>query len=112
MRISRRPFALSTSRFCPGSPAKGSEPRCPLPAGWAPAEEVADLRSRLSEITGLVRGDGDAAFLEVPSAVIVYVAAHPERRRIEQAVIGAALREEYGRRCRTRSRIGCPEGPA
>jgi len=67
-----------------------------LPADWAPAEGVAYLRGRMSEIAGLVRGDGDAALLEVLSAVIVYLAAHPERRRVEQAVIGEALGEEYG----------------
>lgn len=43
-----------------------------------------------------MRGDGDAALLEVLSAVIVYLAVRPERRRVEQAVVGEALGEEYG----------------
>lgn len=67
-----------------------------LPDDWAPAEGVEELRGRMGQITDQVRGDGDAAMLEVVSAVIVYLAAHPERRRVEQAVIGEALREEYG----------------
>ena len=67
-----------------------------LPDDWAPAEGVEELRARLDEIKETVRSDGDAVLLDVLSAVIVYLAAHPERRRVEQAVIGEALREEYG----------------
>ena len=69
-----------------------------LPNDWAPAEGVEELRARLGQVTDTVRGDGDAALLEVVSAVIVYLAAHPEGRRVEQAVISEALREEYGER--------------
>ena len=69
-----------------------------LPDDWAPAEGVEELRARLGQVTDTVRGDGDAALLEVVSAVIVYLAAHPEGRRVEQAVISEALREEYGER--------------
>jgi hypothetical protein len=67
-----------------------------LPDDWAPAEGIEELRARLDQITDRVRGDGDAALLEVVSAIIVYLAAHPDRRRVEQAVIGEALREQYG----------------
>ena len=67
-----------------------------LPDDWAPAEGIEELRARLSQITDRVRGDGDAALLEVVSAIIVYLAAHPDRRRVEQAVIGEALHQEYG----------------
>lgn len=66
-----------------------------LPDDWAPAEGIDDLRTRLSEITDLLRATGEAALLEVVSAVIVYLAAHPDRRRAEQAVIREALSEEY-----------------
>ena len=65
-----------------------------LPDDWAPAEGVDELRARLGEIAERLRGDGDGALLEVVSAVIVYLAAHPERRRVEQAVLGEALREQ------------------
>jgi hypothetical protein len=57
-------------------------------ADWAPAEGVAALRDRLSDVTDAVRADGDVALLRVLSAVIVYLASHPERRRVEQAVVG------------------------
>jgi hypothetical protein len=67
-----------------------------LPDDWAPAEGIDELRTRLSEITDLLRGTGEAVLLEVVSAVTVYLAAHPDRRRVEQAVIGEALGEEYG----------------
>jgi hypothetical protein len=67
-----------------------------LPDDWAPAEGVGELRARLSQVSDRLRGAADAASLEVVAAVIVYLAAHPERRRVEQAVIGEALREEYG----------------
>ncbi len=67
-----------------------------LPEDWAPAVGIDDLRIRLGEIAGRLSRDGDRALLEVASAVIVFLAAHPDRRRIEQAVIGEALREEYG----------------
>ncbi|MGZ4305463.1 MAG: hypothetical protein ACXVSL_11445 [Solirubrobacteraceae bacterium] len=69
-----------------------------LPDDWAPAEGIEELRARLGEITETVRGDRAAALLEVVSAVIVYLAAHPECRRMEQAVISKALHEEYGER--------------
>jgi hypothetical protein len=36
--------------------------------------------------------------LEVVSAAVVYLATYPDSRRVEQAVIGEALREEYGDR--------------
>jgi len=77
---------------------------CPAPRwqtrvfSWAPAAGVEELRARLSLITDRLRRAGDAALLEVVVAVVVYLAAHPERRRVEQAVIGEALREEYGDR--------------
>jgi hypothetical protein len=48
-------------------------------------------------VTDLLQSAGGAVLLEVVSAVIVYLAAHPDRRRVEQAVIGEALRERYGR---------------
>ncbi|HUA47040.1 MAG TPA: hypothetical protein VMA77_17535 [Solirubrobacteraceae bacterium] len=67
-----------------------------LPGDWAPDEGVEELRVRLSEVTDAVSRDGAPELLEVVSAVIVYLAAHPERRRVEPAVIGEALREEYG----------------
>jgi len=67
-----------------------------LPDDWAPAEGVDELRVRLSEITERVDAAEKRAVLEVVGAVIVYLAAHPERRRVESAVIGEALREEYG----------------
>jgi hypothetical protein len=67
-----------------------------LPRDWAPAEGVDELRARLSQITDRQRGADDRALLEVISAVIVYLAARPDRRRVEQAVVGEALREEYG----------------
>jgi hypothetical protein len=67
-----------------------------LPDDWAPAEGVEELRGRLGQVTDTATGDGDAALLEVVAAVVVYLAAHPGRRRVEQAVIGEALREEYG----------------
>jgi hypothetical protein len=78
-----------------------------LPDDWAPAEGVEQLRARLGEITDALSGtgdtallqvvsDGDTALLQVVSALIVYLAVHPEKRRVEQALIGEALREEYG----------------
>ncbi|HYB26440.1 MAG TPA: hypothetical protein VEF89_07500 [Solirubrobacteraceae bacterium] len=67
-----------------------------LPGDWAPDEGVDELRARLSEVMDAASEDGDRWMLEVVSAVIVYLAAHPERRRVEPAVIGEALREAYG----------------
>ncbi len=67
-----------------------------LPRDWAPAKGVEELRARLGQITDRVREAADRALLEVVSAVIVYLAARPDRRRVEQAVITEALREEYG----------------
>jgi hypothetical protein len=67
-----------------------------LPRDWAPAEGVDELRARLSQITDRLPAAGDRALLMVLSAVIVYLAAHPERARVEKAVISEALREEYG----------------
>ncbi len=67
-----------------------------LPADWAPAEGVERLRARLGQITDALNGAGDAGLLEVVSAVILYLAGHPDKRRLEPAVIGEALREEYG----------------
>ena len=69
-----------------------------LPDDWAPAAGVEELRARLSQMTDQLRSAGDAGLLEVVVAVVVYLAAHPERRRVEQTVIGEALREEYGDR--------------
>lgn len=67
-----------------------------LPDDWAPAEGVDELRIRLTEITDLLQAAGETALLEVVSAVIIYLAAHPDRRRVEQAVIREALDEQYG----------------
>lgn len=67
-----------------------------LPRDWAPAEGLEELRARLDEVKYGLRAAGDRALLDVVSAVIVYLAAHPDRRRAEQAIIGEALREEYG----------------
>jgi len=67
-----------------------------LPGDWARTEGVDELRTRLSEITDRLRTTGDTALLEVVSPVIVYLAAHSDRRRVEQAVIGEALHEQYG----------------
>jgi hypothetical protein len=67
-----------------------------LPDDWAPAEGVDALRIRLGEITDLLQAAGESVLLEVVSVVIVYLAAHSDRRRVEQAVIGEALHEQYG----------------
>jgi hypothetical protein len=67
-----------------------------LPADWAPAEGIEELRTRLDEITDRLRTTGDGVLLKVVSAVTVYLAARPDRRRVEQAVIGEALHERYG----------------
>jgi hypothetical protein len=67
-----------------------------LPGDWAPDEGVDELRARLSEVTDAVTGNDARVLLEVLSAVIVYLAAHPDHRRVEPAVIGEALRDEYG----------------
>ena len=61
------------------------------PNDWTPAEGVDELRIRLSEISDLLQAAGETALLEVVSAVIVYLAIHPDRRRVEHAVIGEAL---------------------
>ena len=66
------------------------------PDDWTPAEGVDELRIRLSEISDLLQAAGETALLEVVSAVIVYLAIHPDRRRVEHAVIGEALNEQYG----------------
>ena len=50
-----------------------------LPDDWAPAEGVDELRTRLGEITDLLRATGETALLEVVSAVIVYLADHRPR---------------------------------
>ncbi len=67
-----------------------------LPDDWAPAEGVEQLRARLGQITDALSDTGDAGLLGVVAALIVYLALHPEKRRVEQALVGEALREEYG----------------
>lgn len=67
-----------------------------LPDDWAPAEGVEALRVRLDEVRDRVQGGGDDPLLKAISAVVVYLAANPERRRAEPAVIDEALRDEYG----------------
>ena len=67
-----------------------------LPDDWAPGAGLDELRMRLDQVTETVKGNDHAALPGVVAAVIVYLAAHPQRRRPEQALIVEALRDEYG----------------
>jgi hypothetical protein len=66
-----------------------------LPHGWPPPADVQQLRARLTEVVDALRPGAEAGLLELVAAVIVHLAGHPERRRLEQAVIGEALRDAY-----------------
>lgn len=66
-----------------------------LPHGWPPPADREELRAWVTQIADALRPAGADGLLELVAAVIVYLAAHPERRGVEQAVIGEALREAY-----------------
>jgi hypothetical protein len=66
-----------------------------LPRDWPPPADLGELRTRLREVTDALSPVAGRALLEVVAAAVAYLAAHPERRRVERAVIGEALREEF-----------------
>jgi len=66
-----------------------------LPHDWPPPADLQELRVRLTEAVEALRSAGQPPLLEIVSAAVIYLASHPERRRVEQAVVGEALREEY-----------------
>jgi hypothetical protein len=67
-----------------------------LPRDWPPPVDLEQLHARLRETVVALRPASAPALLELVSVVIVYLAAHPERRRVEQAVIVEAIHEAYG----------------
>lgn len=69
-----------------------------LPRQWPPPADLVALRARLAEAVGALRTAGQAPVLEIVAAVVLHLASHPERQRAEPAVIGEALRAQFGDR--------------
>jgi hypothetical protein len=67
-----------------------------LRAGWPPLATVGDLRAHLEEIVTAVSPPAPAVPLRAVAAVMTFVAAHPERRDLGDALLVDALHEAFG----------------
>jgi hypothetical protein len=67
-----------------------------LPNDWQQPADTQVLSTRLAETVRALRPFGQTPLPEIVSAAVLYLAAHVERRRVEEAVIGEALHERYG----------------
>jgi hypothetical protein len=67
-----------------------------LPNDWPPAIDNEELQARLKEAATRLRPAGDDALLELVATVIGYLAAHPDRRHVDQAVVAEAVHGQYG----------------
>lgn len=62
---------------------------------WPPIGGVDELRARLDEIVEAMLPPPPAVPLRAVSALVIFLAEHPERRRPEEAALIDALREAY-----------------
>lgn len=64
---------------------------------WPPIETVEELRVRLTEIVDAIAWPPPAVHSRILVALIVFLAEHPERRRLEEATLADALDAAYPR---------------
>jgi hypothetical protein len=67
-----------------------------LHAGWPPLPTLADLRAHLDEIVTAVSPPAPAVPLRAVAAVMAFLAAHPQRRDVDEALLIDALHETFG----------------
>jgi hypothetical protein len=66
-----------------------------LGAGWPPIATVAQLRAHLDAIAGALVAPSPAVPLGAVAALMAFLAAHPERRGVDEGLFGEALREAF-----------------
>jgi hypothetical protein len=67
-----------------------------LQIGWPPLPGLAELRAHLDEIVTAVSPPAPAVPLRAVAAVIAFLAAHPERRDSDEALLIDGLHETFG----------------
>ena len=66
-----------------------------LGAGWPPTATIAQLRAHLDAIAELLAARSPAVPLRAVAALMTFLAAHPERRDVDEALFAEALREAF-----------------
>ncbi|HEU4975698.1 MAG TPA: hypothetical protein VFT50_11455 [Baekduia sp.] len=66
-----------------------------LPHGWPPRATTDDLRVHLGQVVSSVPLPPPAIPLETVAAVMVFLAEHPERRDLGDALLGDAVRDAF-----------------
>ena len=66
-----------------------------LGAGWPPTATIAQLRAHLDAIAELLAAPSPAVPLRAVAALMAFLAAHPERRAVDEGLLGEALHEAF-----------------
>lgn len=67
-----------------------------LHTGWPPLATLADLRAHLDAIVAAVSPPAPAVPLRAVATLTAFLAAHPERHGIDEALLVDALHETFG----------------
>ena len=66
-----------------------------LGAGWPPIATIAQLRAHLDAVAEALDAPSPAVPLRAVAALMAFLAAHPERRDVDEALFAEALREAF-----------------